>query len=303
MERLFFNTIELSTAIHQAVELSLPFITESGHTLHLELPEKPITINADLVRLGQVFGNLLNNAAKFTPRGGDITVKAEERNGTTEVRVLDNGIGIPASMLDRIFDVFTQVDQSLEKHYGGLGIGLSLVKKLVTLHGGTVEAQSEGDGKGSEFIVRLPCRPPNSKTPDCQSDENLTSKVFVPRRILICDDNASLTKILEMHLQAIGHQVATASNGLEAVKLAEAFQPELILLDIGMPNLNGYDACRQIRQRPWGQDILIAAVTGWSAESDRQKGEEVGFDQYLAKPVDTSKLDRLIEKLSEKPVE
>ncbi|WP_052808410.1 hybrid sensor histidine kinase/response regulator [Methyloterricola oryzae] len=293
------SAVELATVIQQAVELSLPYINEFGHTLHLNLPEKSIRVNADLVRLAQAFANLLNNAAKFTPRGGHITVNTEQRNDTVVVRVLDNGIGIPAAMLTRIFDMFTQVDQSLEKNYGGLGVGLSLVKELITLHGGTVEARSEGEGKGSEFIVCLPCETAVSSAPDHPGNQDAAPPPPDSRRILICDDNVFVTKTLEMYLVQIGHQAAIARDGLEAVKLAETFHPEVILMDIGMPNLNGYEACQQIRRQPWGRNILIIAITGWGQDSDLQKANDAGFDHYLAKPVDPLDLDRLIEGLSE----
>ncbi|WP_082054358.1 hybrid sensor histidine kinase/response regulator [Methyloterricola oryzae] len=292
------TAVDLATVIQRAVDLSLPFIKEAGLTLQINLPETSIRLNADLTRLGQAFANLLNNAAKFTPRGGQITVTAEQRSDTVVVRVLDNGIGIPAAMLTHIFDRFTQVDGSLEKEHGGLGIGLSLVKDLITLHDGTVEARSEGGGKGSEFIVCLPCEPPRSAVPEHQNDQDLESTRPDPRRILICDDNVLVTTTLTMHFATLGHQIAIACDGLEAVKLAESFHPELILMDIGMPNLNGYDACRQIRQQPWGRDLFIAALTGWDSDPDRQKADEAGFDRYLVKPVDTVDLDRLIEELS-----
>jgi len=301
--KLQITAIEIATVIQQAMELSLPFITESGHKLHFNLPNKAIIVNADLVRLGQAFANLLNNAAKFTPRGGQITVNVEQRNEAVVVRVLDNGIGLPTSMLTHIFEPFTQVDQSLEKQYGGLGIGLSLVKELVTLHGGTVEARSEGEGKGSEFIVCLPCATPTSAALDPQIDQATASQALIKRRILIADDNTCVTTALSMLIEAIGHPVAIARDGLEAVKLAEEFKPELILLDLGMPKQNGFDACQVIRKQTWGRDIFIAALTGWGSDSDKEKAKDAGFDRYLVKPVHTEELEILIKTLPEKPVE
>jgi signal transduction histidine kinase/ActR/RegA family two-component response regulator len=292
--------VDLAAVIQRAVELSLPFINESGHTLHLNLPETSIRLNADLTRLGQAFANLLNNAAKFTPRGGDINVTAEQRKDTVVVTVRDNGIGIPAAILTRIFDMFAQGDQSLEKQYGGLGIGLSLVKELITLHGGTVEARSEGDGKGSEFIVCLPCEPMRLAKTEHQDDQDPESTRPDLRRILVCDDNVLVTTTLKMHFASLGHQIAIARDGLEAVKLAETFHPDLILMDIGMPNLNGYEACQEIRRQPWGRNLFIAALTGWGSDPDRQRADEAGFDHYLLKPVDPIDLDRLIEALPDK---
>jgi PAS domain S-box-containing protein len=286
--------IELAEVVNGAVETSRPLIEQCGHELTVALPPQPIYLNGDLVRLAQVFLNLLNNAAKYTDRRGHIRLTAEPEGGEVVITVKDTGVGIPAEKLPRLFEMFFQVDRSLERSQGGLGIGLSLVRRLVELHGGRVEARSEGIGKGSEFIVRLPVlveipAPPHSG----ESDGNGKTR-SVARRILVVDDNRDSADSLAMLLRLIGNEVHTAYDGLEGVEAAERFTPDVVLLDIGMPRLNGHDACRRIRGERWGQDMVLIALTGWGQEEDRRRCLEVGFDHHMTKPVDPATLMELL---------
>jgi CheY-like chemotaxis protein/anti-sigma regulatory factor (Ser/Thr protein kinase) len=252
-------------------------------------------VDADVTRLAQVFANLLNNAAKYTQRGGgDIRLSVEPLCQEVAVRVKDNGVGIPASMLPQVFEMFTQVDRSLERTQGGLGIGLSIVKRLVEMHGGTVEAHSEGSGRGSEFVVRLPVLTPAVQEPGLRSDGEEAASAPVRRRILVADDNVDSAASLAMMLEFMGNEVRTAHDGVEAVEAAAAFRPDVILLDIGMPRLNGYDACRRIREQPWGRGIAIAALTGWGQEEDKRQSREAGFNHHLVKPVEPAALEKLL---------
>lgn len=285
--------VEVAQVIQGAVESSRPVIEQRGHELSVALPPEPIYVNGDLVRLTQVFLNLLNNAAKFTEPGGHVALTAERRETEVVVRVKDTGVGIPAEKLPSLFDMFFQVDRTIERSQGGLGIGLSLVRRLVELHGGRVEARSEGVGKGSEFIVRLPALiepPPPSREPtDCGKPEPAV------RRILVVDDNRDAADSLAMLLRLAGNEVRTAYDGLAGVEAAGHFRPDVVLFDIGMPKLNGEDACRRIRGETWGQDMVLIALTGWGQENDRLRTKAAGFDHHLTKPVDPSALMKLLE--------
>jgi PAS domain S-box-containing protein len=288
--------IALTSVIENAVETARPLIDSKGQTLSIQLPREPVYLNADLTRLAQVFWNLLNNSAKYTDPRGRIELIARTEGDELVVGVRDNGIGIPPESLSGLFTMFSQVDHSLVRAQGGLGIGLALVKGLVEMHGGRVEARSGGIGRGSEFIVRLPVAREDSVdgAPRIERDAPSSSRL----RILIVDDNRDGAASLGMMLSLQGHDSRTAHDGLEALRLAAAFRPELILLDIGLPNLNGYDVCRRIRQEPWGREIYIVAVTGWGQEDDRRRSEEAGFDQHIVKPVDSTGLERLLARLS-----
>jgi signal transduction histidine kinase len=287
--------IDLAAAVQSAVETSRPLIEQSGHALTLSLPSEPVFVDADLTRLAQVFANLLNNAAKYTQRGGgDIRLAVEPLGREVAVSVRDNGIGIPVPMLPHVFEMFIQVDRSLERTQGGLGIGLSIVKRLVEMHGGTVEAHSEGRGQGSEFVVRLPALTPAVQEPMPRSDGEEPAGAPVRRRVLVADDNVDAAASLAMMLEFMGNEVRTAHDGIAAVEAAAAFRPDVILLDIGMPRMNGYDACRQIREQPWGRGIAIAALTGWGQEEDKRQSREAGFDHHLVKPVEPAALEALL---------
>jgi len=286
------SEIELSSVISQAVEASRPLADSSGHEMHVSLSAEPIWLLADSARLAQVFGNLLNNSCKYTPPGGRIWIHAERQGGEAIVTVSDNGTGIPPDKIDSIFDMFTQVDRSLERSQGGLGIGLTLVKRLVEMHGGSVAAKSAGQGQGSEFVVRLPILAERSEAvqpPAAAAQPPLSS-----RRILIADDNKDAAESLSMLLQITGHETFMAHDGVEAIAAAEKHRPDVILLDIGMPRLNGLDVCHRIRKEPWGSGITIIALTGWGQEEDRRQSHEAGFDGHLVKPVDYNALLELL---------
>jgi PAS domain S-box-containing protein len=283
----------LDKVIRQAIETSAPLILAQQHELSIELPSREIGLDADVVRLTQVFANLLNNAAKYTPRNGKITIAAEEDGDTVTVRVSDNGIGIPPELLPKVFDIFMQVDKSLERAQGGLGIGLSLVKRLVEMHGGTVEAQSKGLGQGSVFVVRLP-----TAQVAAYSELPVPTEVHAApptgHRILVVDDNEDAAASLALLLGLMGHETRTANNGLEAIEVADQFQPDVALLDIGMPKLNGYETARRMRQRTWGREMLLVAVTGWGQDADRRRSDDAGFNSHLVKPVNVDEIERLL---------
>jgi len=289
------SEVELSSVIQQAVEVARPLIDAAGHKLSIELPREPIYLNADRARLAQVFGNLLNNSCKYTRPAGTVSLSAEQTDGEVVVRVKDNGAGIPADKLDSIFDMFMQVDRSSERSQGGLGIGLTLVKRLTEMHGGSVEAKSDGEGKGSEFIVRLPLR---DQTTDVTQPERERVEASAGRRVLIVDDNRDSADSLAMLLEITGNQTYMAHDGEEALEAIEQHRPEVVLLDIGLPKLTGHEVCRWLRAKPWGQDIVVIALTGWGQEDDRRKSEEAGFNGHLVKPVDYDKLLELLSTLT-----
>lgn len=283
--------IDLWAVIQSAVETARPQIEAHGHTLTVTLPPSPVYLHADLTRLAQVFWNLLNNSAKYMEPGGRINLTATAAGSEAVVTVADTGIGIPAEALPRLFDMFSQVDRNLDRAQGGLGIGLALVKGLTESHGGAVTAFSAGVGKGSSFVVRLPIVlgvPIQEKAP--QDATTLGPK----GRILVVDDNRDGASSLAMLLSLMGHDTRTAHDGMEGVELAEAFRPDLIVLDIGLPKLNGLDACRRIREKAWAKAVVIVAATGWGQGEDRRRSDEAGCDYHLVKPVDAAELDRLL---------
>jgi CheY-like chemotaxis protein/two-component sensor histidine kinase len=284
--------VELAAVVEGAVESSGPLIRQCGHELTVRLPPQPLHLDADPVRLAQVFSNLLNNAAKYTNRGGHIRLAAEREGSDAVVGVRDDGIGIPGDMLARVFDMFTQVDRSLERSQGGLGIGLTLVRRLVEMHDGSIEARSDGPGRGSEFVVRLPLILPPPEGPP--QSEGPRAKALSGCRILVVDDNHDSADSMAMLLRLKGNDVRTAHDGLEAVGVAGTFRPELVLLDIGLPKLNGYDVARQIRQQSWGRDVVLVALTGWGQDEDRRRSREAGFDFHVVKPVDLAALEHLL---------
>ena len=284
----------LDKVIRQAIETSGPLIDAQQHKLTIDIPAREIVLDADVVRLTQVFANLLNNAAKYTPRNGSISIKAEQRGDAVIVRVIDNGIGIPPEMLPRVFDMFMQVDKSLERAQGGLGIGLSLVKRLVEMHGGLVEAHSKGPGMGSEFVVRLPAAKIAAADEHASLGEHDTPDTSLGRRILVVDDNVDAAMSLAVLLGLMGHETRTAHDGLEAMAVADQFKPDVALLDIGMPKLNGYETARRMRQETWGRQMLLVALTGWGQETDRARSDDAGFNSHLVKPVDIAEIQRVL---------
>ena len=284
--------VELATIIEHAVEANRPLFDSAHHELRVALPPHPLYLDADPMRLAQVFGNLLTNAGKYTKPGGLISVSAVLTGSDVLVTVADNGMGIPAETLPKVFDLFTQVDRTLERSGGGLGIGLSLVKRLVEMHDGTVTAHSAGKDRGSAFVVRLPvlAEPVKEDAVEERSGQVESSG----RRILVVDDNRDAAVSLAMLLKVTGNDAQTAYDGLEAIEKAAAYRPDVILLDIGLPKLNGYDACRAIREQPWGKDIMMVALTGWGQDEDRRKSTEAGFNSHLVKPVDHAVLTKLL---------
>jgi CheY-like chemotaxis protein len=257
-------------------------------------------LNADQARLAQLFGNLLNNSCKYTRPKGMISLSAKRAGDEVVVSVQDNGAGIPQDKLDSIFDMFMQVDRTSERSQDGLGIGLTLVKRLTEMHGGSIEARSAGEGQGSEFIVRLPVL--NRSAGQEGFGPDMESELQPQRRILIVDDNRDSAESLAMLMEITGNKTYLAHDGVEAVEAVEQHRPEVVLLDIGLPKLDGYEVCRRVREQPWGKDIVVIALTGWGQEEDRRKSDEAGFNGHLVKPVDYDKLLDLLGSLSESDV-
>ena len=285
--------VELAGVVRNAVETSRPLIDRQGHELTVALPPGPVPLDADPVRLAQVFSNLLNNAAKYSDRGGRIGLTADVAGGEVIVRVRDAGIGIDPGQLARVFDIFAQVQTALEKSQGGLGIGLSLVKGLVGMHGGTVGVTSGGLGRGSEFVVRLPVAtgsPAETAAPAGEVPAGRPAR----RRVLIVDDNVDAAESLGELLAFAGHDVRTAHGGTAGVVAAAEFRPDVMLLDLGMPKLNGYEAARRVRAEPWGASVVLVALTGWGSAEDRRKTHAAGFDHHFVKPVESGAILKLL---------
>ncbi|MVF14475.1 PAS domain S-box protein [Ketobacter sp. MCCC 1A13808] len=291
-------SVALSDIVKSAVEASNPFIVDSGHRLTVRLPENPVYLHADPHRMAQVISNVLNNAAKYTPDGGEIQLMVIPNGEWVSISVKDNGIGIPPAMLGRIFEMFTQIEHPIERTYAGLGIGLTLVKRLVEMHGGSISVQSEGELKGSTFVVRLPILKETDTVSERMPAEQATLDMTAELRIVIADDNKDAASTLTQLIEILGHEVFVAHDGWDAIQLAEKVRPDVILMDIGMPNMNGYEATREIRLRPWGSEITIIALTGWGQSEDRRKTAEAGFNHHLVKPLDLSELTSLLSGLS-----
>jgi CheY-like chemotaxis protein len=288
------EAVELTTILARAVETSRPLIEARRQELTVTLPPEAIPIEADTTRLAQVISNLLNNAAKYTPEGGRIRLTVEKTAHEAVLRVSDSGMGIPADLLPQVFDLFTQGDRSLARSEGGLGIGLTLVKSLVEMHGGRVEARSEGAGKGSEFVVYLPILAPSPTAANNAEMEPLARTDGAPRRVLVVDDSADAAESLSMILQARGHQVRTAHDGPAALRAAADFRPEVVLLDIGLPRIDGYEVARRLRGEGGLKDALLVALTGYGQDEDRRRAEEAGFDEHLTKPANLTVLQDLL---------
>jgi PAS domain S-box-containing protein len=292
---LRIQQVELASVLQHALEASRPLAEASGHEVVLELPEAPLEVRGDPVRLAQVFGNLLNNAFKYTEPGGRIEVGIERLGAEGLVSVRDNGIGIDPLLMPRIFEMFGRADRDLERSQGGLGIGLTLVKQLVEMHGGKVEAASRGRGHGSVFRVRLPVV--ETASGERAAGRIASAPASTARRILVVDDNKDAAESLAMLLALEGNDTQLAFDGIEAVEAVEQHSPDIVLLDIGLPRLNGFDACRRMRQRPAGARAIIVALTGWGHEEDRRATSEAGFDDHLVKPVDYAALMQLLATL------
>jgi len=286
------STVELEAVVLAAQETARPLIEARRHTLLVRLPDEPLRLVADPVRLAQVLANLLINAAKYTDDGGRIELEAARESGALALRVRDNGIGISARMIPHVFTLFAQASPALERSEGGLGIGLSLVRGLVELHGGTVGVFSRGEGQGSEFVVRLPIgQPEQAVEPRAQGPLTAACR---PLRLLVADDNRDSAASCAALLEASGHQVSVAHTGGQALELACRLEPDALILDIGMPELNGYQLAQRIRRTDWGRRALLIAITGWGQEQDRRRALAAGFDQHLTKPMDPRGLEALL---------
>jgi len=283
--------VELASVLRLAVEACRPLAESAQLEVSYTLPGEAMHLHADAARLAQVFGNLLNNACKYSEPGSSVWLTVERQGGEAIVKVKDTGVGIPPEELSGIFEMFTQVDQSRARSQGGLGIGLTLVKRLVEMHGGSVQAFSEGVNRGSEFVVRLPLMAEESEATSRRPVEEERS---LRRHILIVDDNVDSAASLALLLKMTGSETHTRHDGWAAVEAAEEIRPDVALLDIGLPKLNGYEACRRIRAQPWGKDIRLVALTGWGQEEDRRRSEAAGFDAHLVKPVDFGTLTKLL---------
>ncbi len=284
--------VELAPIIRQANDTCRSMAESARLDVTTTLPPKPVYVYADPVRLAQVVSNLLHNACKFVPEGGRISLTAVLRDDDVVISVKDNGIGIAPDKLDSIFEMFSQIDQSLERSQGGLGIGLTLAKRLVELHDGSIEAHSDGPGKGTEIVVRLPVVVERASPPPAAPEDVI--KPRGNRLILVVDDNQDSARSLSMLLKVGGNETFLAYDGEEAIEAAATQRPDVILLDIGLPKLNGYDACRRIREQPWAKKTLIIALTGWGQDEDRRKSAEAGFDGHLVKPVELAELTKLL---------
>jgi PAS domain S-box-containing protein len=295
--RLDRDTIDASVAVNRAVEISRPLIESKKHDLQVSLPHEPLWIDADATRLAQVLGNLLNNAAKYTDQGGRIWVTCERDGVTAVFRVRDNGIGIPGELMPRLFELFTQADTSLDRSQGGLGIGLTLVRALTELHGGSVHALSEGAGKGSEFVVRLPLTTrPKSKE---RTGSHTRTRRIDPRRVVVVDDNLDAAETLAEFLSDDGHDVRLAYDGPSSLEAIRGHKPDVVFLDIGLPRLDGYEVARQLR-REHGDRIILVALTGYGQAEDRRRTKEAGFDHHLVKPVQLEALSKVLSQASVK---
>jgi signal transduction histidine kinase len=289
--------LEVRALVGQAVEAVQPLLQERSHTFTARLPEQALWVDGDSLRLTQALSNVLGNAVKYTDRGGHIELEVHGDGRHLQIRVRDNGIGIPAERLPLIFDLFTQLDRKSDHPQSGLGIGLALVRRLLEMHGGSVEARSDGAGRGSEFLIRLP-QYSGELAAGAHNEQPSTGPVASPaHRILIADDNLDALESLAEVLKLQGHEVFSAANGSLALESAERHLPDVALLDIGMPLLDGYEVARRIRSQEWGRQVTLLAVTGWGQDADRRRSREAGFDLHLVKPLDVDKLAELLARL------
>jgi CheY-like chemotaxis protein len=286
--------VVLMNAVEQALEASRPILEAHGHHPSVDCRDADLSVQGDPIRLAQILTNLLSNCAKYTEPGGAISLTVERDGDDAVISVSDTGIGIPPDYLDDVFEMFSQVRVHQARSRGGLGIGLALVRRLVKMHGGSVSAHSPGIGAGSTFTVRLPAiadpAPAKSASAAAKPATAVKGGSGKVRRILVVDDNDDAAALLAVLLELEGHEVQTAANGGDAVNRAEVFRPEVVLMDLDMPGIDGFEASRRIRARPWGNTILIAALTGWGQDVDRRRAQEAGVDLHFVKPVDTTTL-------------
>ena len=302
---LRLESIDVAEVMSVAVETVKPFIDAQHHSLTVRLPAQPMRLKGDFARLAQILANLLNNAAKYTEDGGRISLEAAREGDEAVIRVRDSGIGIPAGDLASIFEAFRQLGSDPDRAQGGLGVGLTLVKRLVEMHGGRIEARSEGHAKGSEFVVRLPLVAEMSTEAGPKArvaDEDHGAPARTRRRILVADDNVDLAASMGLLLETMGNDVRVAHDGASAVCAEGEFRPDVVFLDIGMSKLNGFEACRQIRGRPWGAEPVIVALTGWGQPDDKRRSIEVGFDHHWVKPVEPAALERFLAEIEPRKV-
>jgi PAS domain S-box-containing protein len=290
--------VELGAVMRNAIDATRPLFEASGQELIATFVPQPVHLDADPVRLAQVLSNLLNNASKYMDRGGRVWLTAEQHGHEVSVSVRDQGIGIPADELPIIFEMFRQVDASLERSRGGLGIGLTLARQLVELHGGSIEARSEGEGKGAEFILHLSVAR-EAAADESPSDDETPERRHAKYRILVADDNRDAVESMEMMLRLMGNDVRTARDGLQVIEEAAKFRPDVAVLDIGMPYMNGYDAARRIRKERWGANMILVALTGWGQDEDKRHAIEAGFDLHFTKPVSPADLEKLMAELQD----
>ena len=292
---LKMEDVSLQSVIDTAVEGSRPAIDAGKHTIAISLPESPIMLHGDPTRLAQIVSNILINAAKYTPHEGTISINATRENNEVVIKVVDNGVGIPTDKLDAIFEMFGQVNQAVGRAQGGLGIGLALVKNLVSLHGGTVHAESAGTNKGSTFVIRLPLPGDTSTTGTIGASNRMQQPENKPsEEILVVDDNVDGAESLALYLSMTGHSVSIANTGAEALQVVREKAPRIIFLDIGLPDMSGYDVAKNIRSMPHGAEPFIAAVTGWGTEEDKRKALDAGCSAHLTKPIDMAEVDRIV---------
>jgi signal transduction histidine kinase/CheY-like chemotaxis protein len=295
---LKLEPVTLSSIIDSAIEASRPFIEYRSHTLQVSVPDRSIAFNADLTRIAQVISNLLNNASKYTPPGGTISLVATCEADHAVIEVSDNGIGIPSERLEDVFTMFSQVNRALDRSQGGLGIGLALVRRLVEMHDGTVMARSAGSGHGSTFTVRLPL----AHGTVCPAERPAVVRVAPERagkRILVVDDNDDAADLLSLVLKHAGHVTTTAHDGPSAIATAEAWSPQIVFLDIGLPGMSGYDVARRLRRDPRFTNTALVALTGWGTQADKRKAVDAGFDAHLTKPVDARTVQGALERLAQ----
>ena len=287
--------IDLRAVLHSAIETTQPLLEAAGHVLTVDLPPEPLWVDADFTRVAQAFANLLNNAVKYTDRGGRISVAAERHGDAIVASVSDTGIGIEPQQMPRIFDMFRQEHRSLDRAQSGLGIGLTLAKRLIELHDGSIEARSEGPGHGTTFVVRMPLATP--PVPHSIEHPLAARHVAAPSRVLVAEDIPDAAEMLRLMLESMGHQVRVAADGVQALSIAREFAPQIALLDIGMPRMDGYEAARQIRAL-LGRDVVLVALTGWGQEDDQRRARDAGFDRHLTKPADPDVLEEIISMAS-----
>jgi PAS domain S-box-containing protein len=285
------DLVDARTLVDSAVEASRPLLDAAHHALHVHMPPERLPVLADPTRITQVLTNLLNNSAKYTPDGGRIELSAERRGGDVVIRVVDNGIGIPREMLPAVFEMFTQVDRTLERTQRGLGIGLSLAKRLVEMHDGSIEGDSSGPGSGSTFTVRLPLS--EGAAPQSMRTETVQPRGS-SRRVLVVDDNADGAEMLAMYLELAGNATRTAFDGRRALEVAREWAPEIVFLDIGLPDKNGYEVAKSLREDPASRSAVLVALTGWGSASDKRRADEAGFDAHLTKPVDVAAVKEIL---------